>query len=189
MKRRRPPSGGSSRNTDYYVKKFRPSKSGGTSIESYFKSVSSSDKIDHPKDRSSTMNNKETNESITPQPSTSSNAEISVVVDTEDAIDPTEVSTLKTVNEVIEENPPVLESMSEDECEINEIDNDVDNTEGNKNVIDQRYITTYEKAYNWLYYSHSAAGFLCKVCSMLNNTGFDKPWETIAVDIKKKGSP
>lgn len=41
MKRGRPKSGGSSRNSDYYVKKFRSERKGERSLENYFKSSSS----------------------------------------------------------------------------------------------------------------------------------------------------
>lgn len=189
MKRGRPPSGGSSRNADYYVKKFRPSKKGGTSIINYFKSVTGGpDKIDQPKEvRLDTENNKRTIESITPQPSSSSNTEICLTTNVEDAmIDVLEVPTSKGVTE---KNAPVLESITENESDGNLTENDVEDIDDKHGVFDQRYIKTYEKAYNWLYYSHSSAGFLCKVCSMMSNTGPDKPWETTGVDIKKNGHP
>ncbi|GBO16655.1 hypothetical protein AVEN_153350-1 [Araneus ventricosus] len=95
MKRGCPSTRGSSRNSNYYVKKFRPSKHGGTSIENYFKSTSSSSNKTDPRP----VENSSTNENVslspsdenifTSQPSTSHNTEICVSEDTGEAINPT----------------------------------------------------------------------------------------------------
>ncbi|GBL81790.1 hypothetical protein AVEN_93545-1 [Araneus ventricosus] len=217
MKHGRPSTGGSCRNSNYYVKKFHPSKHGVTSIENYFKSASSSSNETDPRsvEKSSTSTNENvsllpSNENIfTSQTSTSRNTEICVGEDIRDAINPIED---RPSNNKSNENTSILRfderctatsqpstnsnteicSDKEDKC-INEVINesDISLTEDNKqinqkyNVIGQKYITSYEKEYTWLYYSHSANGFLCKVCSMLSTNG-SKAWESIGVDIKKK---
>lgn len=49
-------------------------------------------------------------------------------------------------------------------------------------------VSHYDKQRDWLYYSASASGFLCKTCSVIYNDK-SKPWVSVGVNFKKGAHP
>lgn len=187
MKRGRPATGGFSRNKDYYVKRLRtPDSSGMKSIKTFFRSgkemdaaMERSDRNDSNQDDVCLVNENATTEvpknNLETCDSDANNLtknEIEVKL---------EEDKMREDNTFVVEKNLFSENITVEQLPSSGKKNSANNLEEifNKKENGLTNVSKYEQMKYWVYYSPSAAGFLCKACSVMNAKG---PWVSEGVN-------
>lgn len=187
MKRGRPATGGFSRNKDYYVKRLRtPHSSGMKSIKTFFRSgkemdaaMERSDRNDSNQDDVCLVNENATTEvpknNLETCDSDANNLtknEIEVKL---------EEDKMREDNTFVVEKNLFSENITVEQLPSSGKKNSANNLEEifNKKENGLTNVSKYEQMKYWVYYSPSAAGFLCKACSVMNAKG---PWVSEGVN-------
>lgn len=202
MKRGRPKTGaqGNSRNSDYYVKKIKPNDSlEMKSLDHFFKRKASNEDVPEPSvvERDGEQGNH--GKAIPEQSVVEMNDELSVNVefvteqsaiegqsfDVEGSLEPivsVEMNEEQNLNAEDLPEPSIGEMSEEENVNVEDENQKKSKTKPIKESAVFSSISKHEKDKSWIYFSPSAGGYLCKLCSLMK--GAKGPWMTEGVNFR-----